>query len=218
MAQQADLTPEKALIFRITHRRNVPWILKNGLWSRNSGHLDPHFVTIGNTELIENRVNKPVPIPPGGVLSDYVPFYFTPYSPMLLNIVTGRNVQRRDKPELVVLVSSLHDVAKANRPFVFTDRHAYLYYVSEDNYSDRLEDLATMIPWDLLQKRDFRHDTEHPDRSERYQAEALVHEHLSAAALLGIVTYDEQTAGVIRSCANEEGLDMNVHANPNWFF
>ena len=45
-----------------------------------------------------------------------------------------------------------------------------------------------------------------------------VHEQLPAAALFGIVTYDDQTAGVICSRADEEGLDMKVHANRNRFF
>lgn len=50
---------------------------------------DPNFVTIGNPDLIDKRARRAVPLPPGGTLSDYVPFYFTPKSPMLLNIKTG---------------------------------------------------------------------------------------------------------------------------------
>lgn len=218
MIKPLDLTPEKALIFRITHRNNVPWILSNGQWSRNSGHVDPDFVTIGNTELIESRVNKPVPIPPGGALGDYVPFYFTPCSPMLFNIVTGVNVQRRDNDEIVVLVSSLHKVIENDRPFVFTDRHAYLRYMSEKNYSNNLDDLSRMIPWELLRQRDFSRDPEDPEKSERYQAEALVHEHLPATALLGIVTYNEKEADQVRARADEHGLDLEVHVRPSWYF
>jgi hypothetical protein len=43
-----DLNPDKALIFRITHLDNVPWILDNGLHCRSSEVLDPDFVNIGN--------------------------------------------------------------------------------------------------------------------------------------------------------------------------
>lgn len=28
----ADLNPEKALIFRIIHRDNLPWVMDNGLY------------------------------------------------------------------------------------------------------------------------------------------------------------------------------------------
>jgi hypothetical protein len=83
------LKPENGLIFRITHIANVPWILEHGLHCRNSPERDPNYVEIGNPELIQKRTQRPVPIPPGGVLSDYIPFYFTPHSPMLLNIKTG---------------------------------------------------------------------------------------------------------------------------------
>jgi hypothetical protein len=74
------LSPQKALIFRITHRDNIPWVLENGVHCRNSNRLDPNFVSIGNESLIHDRQQVVVPIAPGGTLSDYVPFYFTPYS------------------------------------------------------------------------------------------------------------------------------------------
>lgn len=77
------LTPEKALIFRIVHIDNVEWILRNGLHCRNSAAKDPQYCCIGDTELIEKRAQWEVLISPGGTLSDYIPFYFTPYSPML---------------------------------------------------------------------------------------------------------------------------------------
>jgi hypothetical protein len=85
----SSLTPERALIFRITHIDNVPWILSNGLHCRNSRSVDPHYREIGNRDLIDKRSHRVVPIVPGGTLSDYIPFYFTPYSPMLFNIKTG---------------------------------------------------------------------------------------------------------------------------------
>jgi hypothetical protein len=84
-----DLNAGRALIFRITHVDNVRWILGNGLHCRSSGIVDPNFVNIGNVELIDKRQHRIVDIPPGGTLSDYIPFYFTPFSPMMLNIRTG---------------------------------------------------------------------------------------------------------------------------------
>lgn len=102
------LTPEKALIFRIVHRDNVPWILDNGLHCKNSKVLDPNFVEIGNKDLIGKRGRHLVKQPPGGTLSDYVPFYFTPFSHMLLNIKTGwGGIRQRNNDEIVIMVSSL---------------------------------------------------------------------------------------------------------------
>jgi hypothetical protein len=56
-----------------------------------------------------------------------VPFYFTPYSPMLYNIKTGWNgITKRSMSEIAILVSSLTTFAEAGIAFVFTDRHALL--------------------------------------------------------------------------------------------
>src|SRR5687768_4190447 len=86
----ANLNPEKALIFRIVHIDNVRWILKNGgLYCRNSGKRDPKYVNIGDPELIQKRAVRTIPIPPGGTFSDYVAFYFTPFSVMAYKIKTG---------------------------------------------------------------------------------------------------------------------------------
>jgi hypothetical protein len=81
-----SLTQEKAYIFRIAHRDNVPGIMVNGMHCRNSPATDPKFMNIGNPDLIDRRHGRVVPCAPFGTLSDYVPFYFTPFTPMLLNI------------------------------------------------------------------------------------------------------------------------------------
>jgi hypothetical protein len=47
-----NLNPNKALIFRITHRDNLPWLLRYGLHCSNSTIRDPSFISIGNPELI----------------------------------------------------------------------------------------------------------------------------------------------------------------------
>jgi hypothetical protein len=120
-----DLNPEKALIFRIVHRDNLPWIFDNGLYCRNSAVVDPGYVNIGNVDLIDRRHHRTVDTSPGGTLSDYVPFYFTPYSPMLYSIKTGYgDVLRRPSEELVILASSLYKLRSMGVPFLFTDRHA----------------------------------------------------------------------------------------------
>lgn len=186
-----DLTLEKALIFRIAHRDNIPWILDHGLHCKNSKVLDPNYVEIGNLELISKRDKHPVVPLPSGTLSDYIPFYFTPFSPMMYNIKRGwGGIRKRDNDEIVIMVSSLRTLHKRNIPFLFTDRHAYL--VAAQFYSDlaRLD----QIDWDMLQRRDFRNDPDDPSKKERYQAEALVHKHLPVDALTGFACYSDQGA------------------------
>src|ERR1700733_9866351 len=101
-----QLTQENARIFRIVHRDNLPWILDHGLHSRNSKVRDPNFKAIGNPDLIDKRASRPVPVPPWGSLSNYVPFYFTPHSIMMLNIHTGRSVPIVANEKILILVSS----------------------------------------------------------------------------------------------------------------
>src|ERR1035441_6181519 len=108
-------------------RSRVPWILANGLHAKNGARSDPDFLPLGNRDLIFRGTCHPVPVGPGGTLSDYVPFYFTPFSMMLLNIKTGYNgVPQVPNEEIVILVSSLRRVAELNIEFAFTDQHAYL--------------------------------------------------------------------------------------------
>ncbi len=215
MGFEKDLKPEKALIFRITHRRNLPWLLDHGLHCSSSDIQDDDFITIGSQDLIQGRATHQLPMAPGGVLADYIPFYFTPYSPMLLNIVTGRNVQKRPKSDIVILVSSLPKVEEAGVQYLFSDRHAYLINAE---FSDNITDLATMVRWDLLQARDFKKDPEDPEKSELYQAEALIHQHLPVDALKGIVTYNETVKAEIQALADERQLDLSVYSKPSWFF
>ena len=101
----AKLNSENAYIWRIVHRDNLPWIFDNGLHCSNSATQSPTWVNIGNEDLIGRRSHRVVPLQPGGTLSDYVPFYFTPFSPMMYNIHTGvGGVKQRKNDEIVILV------------------------------------------------------------------------------------------------------------------
>lgn len=134
---------------------------------------------------------------------------------MLLNIVTGRNVNKRPKSDIVILVSSLPMVEEAGAQYLFTDRHAYLINAE---FSDNLKDLATMIRWDLLQTRDFKKDPEDPEKSELYQAEALIHRYLPVDALKGIVTYNEEVRSEIQALVDDRWLELGTYSKPSWFF
>jgi hypothetical protein len=210
-----DLNPGKALIFRITHRDNIPWILDHGLHCPSSKTLDPNYVNIGNTDLIASRNLHPVPQSPGGTLSDYVPFYFTPFSIMLFNIKTGwGGIRQRENHEIVMMVTSLHTIKKRGLPFLFTDRHAYLAT------AQFLSDLARLdqIDWQQLQQRDFKADPENPSKKERYQAEALVHRHVPVDALAGFVCYNDDVAEAINEQLAKRKINSKVVKKPGWYF
>jgi hypothetical protein len=209
------LCPEKAFIWRITHRDNLAWILDNGVHCASSGVRDPDFISIGNAELITKRSTHAVPIPPGGNLSDYVPFYFTPFSPMLLNIKSGRSgVIARNNDEIVILVADLHSLAREQHPFVFTNGHAYMQLTE---YFADLDRLAS-IDWVILQHRDFKSDPNDPRKMERYQAEALVHRHLPVQRLRGIVCASEAVKSSIEPLLVARNSQLSVLVRPAWYF
>ena len=142
-------------------------------------HRDP--------DLIQKRTQRIVPTGPGGTLDHYIPFYFTPCSMMLYNIRTGwNNMTRRTPQELVFFVASLRSLAAHGISFVFSDRHAIL---SLAMFSTSLNDIDH-LGWQYWQQRDFRRDSDRPEKTELYQAEALVHRHLPPAHLNGIVCSD----------------------------
>ena len=90
---------------------------------------------------------------------------------MMFNIKTGYgSVTRQANEDIVILVSSLSNVAQLNLPFIFTDQHAYPQLATYYNNIVNLD----KIDWPLLQSRDFKHDPDDPGKKERYQAEALI--------------------------------------------
>lgn len=210
-----SLNAEKALIWRIIHRDNLPWIFDNGLHCANAPVQAPDYVPIGNAELINRRRYRNVPVPPGGTLADYIPFYFTPFSPMMYNIYTGRGaVAKRQNEEICILVSSLPRVASLGIPPVFTDRHAYPQLARYFNDVRHLD----QIDWPLIQARNFTRNPDDPVQIERYQAEALVHRHLPVNGLLGIVCHTEGVKVMLDAQARARGLTLDIKVIPQWYF
>jgi hypothetical protein len=210
-----DLGPDKALIFRITHRDNVPWILDHGLHCRNSAIRDPDFVPIGNVEVIESRRTHAVRCHLGGNLGDYVPFYFTSHSPMFYNIRTGyRDLQQFPNSEIVIIVSSLPKLKKCGISFVFTDRHALL--ATAQILAD-LKDLDK-IDWDVLRRKDFKRDPEDPGKMERYEAEALAYNHVPIQALHAIVCFDDSVVQIIKRQVANRQMELTVARKPSRYF
>jgi len=210
-----NLNPQKALIWRIVHRDNFDWILDNGLHCSSSGVQAPNYEAIGNQDLINRRASREVPIPPGGVLADYVPFYFTPFSPMMYNIYTGRgDVRQRSNEEILILVSSLPKLQEQGIPFVFTDRHAYTQLAE---FSDDIGQLDK-VDWPLLQQRNFKRNANDPVQIERYQAEALIHGHCPIDGLIGVVCYTDELKLSLEQQAAQRGLNLDVRKLPQWYF
>ena len=84
--------------FRILHKDNMPHVMKYGLVHNDSPFARDSFVPIGDMSVMDARSTKQ--LPDGSFLSEYIPFYFGPGSPMLYNIqisekITVNMIQRK---------------------------------------------------------------------------------------------------------------------------
>ena len=80
---------DKIWLYRIVHINNVEYLLHNGISTQQDPQSNSNYVNIGDTNLINQRMDYPINLEGYGNLGDYGPFYFGPLSPMLLNIKTG---------------------------------------------------------------------------------------------------------------------------------
>lgn len=202
-------------IFRITHIRNLPFILKHGLHCPNSETQDPNFVSIGYPTLIDNRKSRNVPIEPWGTLEDYIAFYFWYRSPMLYVIHQGNDpevVQTRQE-DIVYIVSSIEALQSACCRFVFTDRHALLAYAQFYNSAQDLNKLN----WDIIKTEQWGRQYGQ-ERKEIKQAECLVYRHVPFNALMGIAVMNDAAERQVNNILLEAGKILPVKIKLNFYF
>ncbi len=168
---------------------------------------------IGHEHIKARRMNRNVPLAPGGTLGDYVPFYFAPRSPMLFAIHGGYvEGYKGGQNSVIHLRSTVEAVDETELQWVFTEGHAEIAYT--DFFSD-LEDL-TKIDWEVLKAR-YWHDTDNdPDRKRRRQAEFLVHQFFP----LGLVSYmgvhDLAVAKAVSEIVDRHDIEVQVEAG--WYY
>lgn len=193
---------------------NVRWLLANGLHCASSTINDPNFVQIGLPDLIQKRATRPVPIAPGGMLNDYVSFFFGTHSVMLYNIHTGYGVKQVHQKDMVYLVSSVQRLIANNVAFLFTDRHAY---VANAHYSSDVAELAR-LDWGLINGRDFKLDPNRPDKLDRRAAELLVHRYLPVVVLSGVACYNTAVRQTIEAAAAAVAVNIAIEVHRDWYF
>jgi hypothetical protein len=206
-------TPQNIILFRIIHKDNVEFLLKNGMFTKNHLSADTNYINIGDNTLISQRNDYPVGInPPGGNLGDYVPFYFGPLSPMLLNIKTGfRGVTKRPQSDIVYICCDLNLVIKYCADWCFTDGHAKSRITGFYNNIRFLD----KVDWKIVAERYWKDNEEDYDRARRKQAEFLVKEHVPVACLNKIIVYDSTTHKTIKNILDILGLQIPVEINPD---
>lgn len=220
--------PSPVRLFHITATANLAEICATGhLCSKTVGQLvGINYQNIAHQGAQGARAVRAVPNPPGGVVHDYVPFYFAPRSPMLHAIEGGKvaGCQWR-QADILHFETTVERVTADNYPFVFYDRNATLAF------SVPYTDLAHLnaVAWDLLTEapqldgfckywQNKMDVLRYADRMERRQAEFLVKGTVPLNKLTKIGVIDERKATEVRHILNQAGVDLSVEVKSDWYF
>lgn len=223
------MIPNPVRLFHITALPNLEAICRQrALICKNRlGHHGINYQNIAHEGAQNSRSQRNVLDPPGGMLHDYVPFYFAPRSPMLSAIqnrkVTGCQLVQED---IIYFETTINNVAALNLKFVFYDRNATLSYSKA--YAD-LKLLPSVIAWDLLTENPrldgyckyFVNKTENPkyiDRMEKRLAEFLVKEQvpLHCFTRIGVIDSDKQRE--VNRILSAHTLELSVDIMIDWYF
>lgn len=207
------INPKQVFIFRITHIDNLPFVLNNGLHCRYCEPQDPDFASIGSGDIISKRDKFEVPINPNGVLSDYVPFYFAPRSPMLYSVNINPSITTTQK-EIIYLVTKASIIADNSLQYMFTDGHAIMGFTA---YYDRLEDLEK-VDWEVMRLKYWSDTPEDNDRKRRRMAEFLVHNYVPIDCIKMIGVYDETMKKKVEDLVLQAQKNIIVQVRKNWYY
>jgi ssDNA thymidine ADP-ribosyltransferase, DarT len=205
-------------IYHMTHLQNLQSIIdaggliaNNKLYQKQIGYTD-----IAHQSIQDRRATRQVPCGAGGVLHDYVPFYFAPRSPMLYSIFRG-NVSgyQEGQTPVIYFVCEAESILSKGIEFAFTDGHAIMGY--SDFYHD-LNALDEVIDWNLMQAR-YWHDTEDdPNRKCRRQSEFLVHQFCPWHLIREIGVINSQMKEKVEELLQNVNYCPPVEVYSSWYY
>lgn len=220
-------TPRFGLLYHFTHLDNLPAVLEVGELLADTDMEQRGTLTCeaGHPSIKERRRHKDVTCPPGGVVGDYVPFYFAARSPMMLTIKNG-NVPTftGDHRELVYLVSDVEHAVATGIACVVTDRNAASSLAAYSNDLAVLGDLASANPvtdfvdWSVMNLTYWGRTAEYPDRMERRMAEFLVHRSFPLGALIETASQNEAVRDKVQLLFEAHGRDIPHRVRPEWYY
>lgn len=221
--------PRPTRLFHITALANLPSIWRAGaLLAKNAGvEVGVSYQNIAHQGAQGARAKRRVPDPPGGLVHDYVPFYFAPRSPMLYAIQAGKvDGCSWRQADIVHLETTIERATAGGRPFVFYDCNATLAFA--EPFTD-LAHLDDAVAWDLLTEapqldgyckfwQNRNSPDRYTDRMERRQAEFLIKDRLPLDCLTRLGVLDATKQAQVQSLIDVEAFGLQVHVMPSWYF
>ena len=220
--------PTPTPVFHITAIDNLASIARAGaLFSKTrAGAQGLAPASIAYQHIQGRRALRNIPFTPGGILHDYVPFYFAPRSPMLYTINQGNvpNCAYR-QDDIAHLVSSAQQIAGCGRPFVFSDIHAALDYARFFGNLGELNEIEWQIFFEEPRLDGYciywqnRHTpAHHARRLETRQAEFLVCEHVPLSVLREIGVRTKECETRVRAALAAGDWRPIIRVMPGWYY
>ncbi|QYG12081.1 DUF4433 domain-containing protein [Microbacterium sp. PAMC22086] len=211
---------QPTIVYHFTHVDHLSTIVEHGLLSDASAAAGSLLTTeVGNRGIKDQRRRCAVPVPPGGFVADYVPFYFAPRSPMMFAIASG-NVPSYlgGTARLIYFVTTLERLEAAGCQPVLTDRNAALNYAEYRVFDlgDPIDD--GFVDWDLMRARYWANTDAEPERRERRMAEALAYDRVPWEAIGAVRTQNETVADEVREVLAGFGSTVPVDVRAPWYF
>jgi len=211
--------PDPTPVLRFIHVDNLYIYLRRGALHAPNHTPDDGlaYKTNHNEDVQAKRRHTPIPCGPGGTVHDYVPFYFGPLSPMMLNLKTGRVPGYNDGQEpLIYLVAHAQRIVQAGHRVVFSDGHGVAAFTE---WFDGLDDLDK-VDWSMVGQRYWTDNIDDMDRMRRKQAEFLVHESLDWSLIRGIGVYDQQRKQQVEQIMEAEHVSHRpvVKIKRDWYY
>lgn len=202
--------PALHLIYHFTAVENLPAILAaGGLHCKASARP---LRDISDARIQERRARRQVEAGPGGRLHEYVPFYFTPRSPMLHRISKqDRADETAVQKDLVYLVGSVERVLDLGLPYVFTDGHAEMR-VDVHHFDDPAA--LARLDWPVIRAQGWNSDEERRKR----QAEFLVHRFAPLSMILGYATQNGAAKRQVQAALTAAGVSLGGKVRPDWYY
>jgi hypothetical protein len=191
------------------------FVVANGLLANEAG--DP--------QIKQRRRERAVSCSPGGVVADYVPFYFAARSPMMYKLWRGSvPTFTGDHRDLVYLVSKVDRIIAAGLDFAISDRNAAKALADFTNDADVLGDLtedppqSDFVDWPLMRAHMWNNTLDDGERMERRMAEFLVHDHVPLELVHRVAVHAVAQKHRIERLFADAGHAAKVVARPDWYY
>ena len=204
------LPPEERLIYHITAIENLPAILDEGglLSDEVMSHRDPTI--IGHSHIKERRLTK-IRVPSCGnrFVGEFVPFYFSPRSPMLYSINLGNTGRTPGCQNTIVhLVSRVRDAIALGMPWAVSDGNAGAFHTTFESTLQAIDNLD----WTAIEATSWA-----ANRHQK-QAEFLAADFFPWTAFHEVGCYDAAAAAEVAAIITSQNHRPKVSVKRGWYY